>query len=116
MKNKKLIATALVATLALGLFAGCGGNKDAASQSSASSAATEASSDSKTITIGASPSPHAENSPIMYNQTKRLMPAIWMLTTSNTLHTSKTSVKKMVPSSLAQVLFTTNQWVSSPNP
>lgn len=60
MKKKKLIATALVATLALGLFAGCGGNKDAASQSSASSAATEASSDSKTITIGASPSPHAE--------------------------------------------------------
>ena len=43
MKNKKWIASALVATLALGLFAGCGGSdNDAASQSSASSAATEA--------------------------------------------------------------------------
>ena len=61
MKNKKWIASALVATLALGLFAGCGGSdNDAASQSSASSAATEAASDDKTITIGASPSPHAE--------------------------------------------------------
>ena len=61
MNNKKWIASALVATLALGLFAGCGGSdNDAASQSSASSAATEAASDDKTITIGASPSPHAE--------------------------------------------------------
>lgn len=61
MKNKKWIASALVATLALGLFAGCGGGSDADAQSSAASAATEsAASDDKTITIGASPSPHAE--------------------------------------------------------
>ncbi len=60
MKNKKWIASALVATLAVGLFAGCGGGDKAPAESSASSAATEVASDDKTITIGASPSPHAE--------------------------------------------------------
>lgn len=64
MKKRKWLAFALVATLAVGLLAGCGGGNDAASTGSAaaeSSAQAESSgSDDKTITIGASPSPHAE--------------------------------------------------------
>ncbi|MEE0435243.1 MAG: MetQ/NlpA family ABC transporter substrate-binding protein [Peptococcaceae bacterium] len=64
MKKRKWLASALVATLAVGLLAGCGGGNDAASTGSAaaeSSAQAESSgSDDKTITIGASPSPHAE--------------------------------------------------------
>ncbi len=62
MKNKKWIATALVATLAIGLLSGCGGGNDTSSSSAssaASSSAESSSSDDKTITIGASPSPHA---------------------------------------------------------
>ena len=62
MKNKKWIATALVATLAIGLLSGCGGGNSTSSSSAssaASSSAESSSSDDKTITIGASPSPHA---------------------------------------------------------
>lgn len=63
MKKRKWLASALVATLAIGLLAGCGGGDNSSTGSSASSAtSTEAessSSDDKTITIGASPSPHA---------------------------------------------------------
>lgn len=62
MKKKKWIASALVATLAIGLLAGCGGGNDASSSSAssaASSSAESSASDDKTITIGASPSPHA---------------------------------------------------------
>lgn len=55
MKLKKWIATALVATLAVGLFAGCGGNNN----STGSAAESSASSDDKVITIGASVTPHA---------------------------------------------------------
>lgn len=55
MKFKKWIATALVATLAVGLFAGCGGNNN----STGSAAESSASSDDKVITIGASVTPHA---------------------------------------------------------
>lgn len=64
MKKRKWLASALVATLAVGLLAGCGGGNDAASAGSAatesSAQAENSSSDDKTITIGASPSPHAE--------------------------------------------------------
>ena len=56
MKFKKWIATALVATLAVGLFAGCGGNNNSTGSSAAESSA---SSDDKVITIGASVTPHA---------------------------------------------------------
>ena len=56
MKFKKWIATALVATLAVGLFAGCGGNNNSIGSSAAESSA---SSDDKVITIGASVTPHA---------------------------------------------------------
>lgn len=56
MKFKKWIATALVATLAVGLFAGCGGNNNSTGSSVAESSA---SSDDKVITIGASVTPHA---------------------------------------------------------
>lgn len=56
MKFKKWIATALVATLAVGLFAGCGGNNNSTGSSAAGSGA---SSDDKVITIGASVTPHA---------------------------------------------------------
>lgn len=56
MKFKKWIATALVATLAVGLFAGCGGNNNSTGSSAAESGA---SSDDKVITIGASVTPHA---------------------------------------------------------
>lgn len=56
MKFKKWIATALVATLAVGLFAGCGGNNNSTVSSAAGSGA---SSDDKVITIGASVTPHA---------------------------------------------------------
>ncbi len=56
MKNKKMIATALIATLALGLLAGCGANGN----KQEGSAAAEKSSDAKVIKIGASPSPHEE--------------------------------------------------------
>lgn len=56
MKFKKWIATALVATLAVGLFAGCGGNNNNTGSSAAESGA---SSDDKVITIGASVTPHA---------------------------------------------------------
>lgn len=67
MKKRKALASALVATLAIGLLAGCGGgsndNADKASGSAApqatSTAAESKGSDDKTITIGASPSPHA---------------------------------------------------------
>ena len=59
MKTKKWLSTALVATLALGLLAGCGGGND--EQSAQSVAAAESSAgESDTIVIGASPSPHAE--------------------------------------------------------
>ena len=63
MKNKKWIASALIATLAVGLLAGCGGGNDTTADNTSSAASTAAestSSDDKTITIGASPSPHAE--------------------------------------------------------
>lgn len=63
MKSKKIIATLLALTLSGGLLAGCGGGNDAASTdtSAPASAQTEKTSDGdKTITIGASPSPHAE--------------------------------------------------------
>ena len=63
MKNKKWIASALIATLAVGLLAGCGGGNDTTTDNTSSAASTAAestSSDDKTITIGASPSPHAE--------------------------------------------------------
>ena len=56
MKFKKWIATAVVATLAGGLFAGCGGNNNSTGSSAAESSA---SSDDKVITIGASVTPHA---------------------------------------------------------
>lgn len=56
MKFKKWIATALVATLAVGLFAGCGGNNNSTGSGAAESSA---SSDDKVITIGASVTPHA---------------------------------------------------------
>lgn len=56
MKFKKWIATALVATLAVGLFAGCGGNNNSTGSSAAESSV---SSDDKVITIGASVTPHA---------------------------------------------------------
>ncbi|MEE0548214.1 MAG: MetQ/NlpA family ABC transporter substrate-binding protein [Peptococcaceae bacterium] len=56
MKFKKWIATALVATFAVGLFAGCGGNNNSTGSSAAESSA---SSDDKVITIGASVTPHA---------------------------------------------------------
>lgn len=56
MKFKKWIATALVATLAVGLFAGCGGNNNSTGSSAVESSA---SSDDKVITIGASVTPHA---------------------------------------------------------
>lgn len=56
MKFKKWIATALVATLAVGLFAGCGDNNNSTGSSAAESGA---SSDDKVITIGASVTPHA---------------------------------------------------------
>lgn len=63
MKNKKWLSTALIATLALGLLAGCGGGSDTANeeQSAQSVAAAESSAgEADTIVIGASPSPHAE--------------------------------------------------------
>lgn len=59
MKKKKWIASALIATLALGVLAGCGGGSEEPS-SEASAAAESTASDDKVITIGASPSPHAE--------------------------------------------------------
>ena len=60
MKKRKWLASALVATLAIGLLAGCGGGDSSEPASSAASTAAESSSsDDKTITIGASPSPHA---------------------------------------------------------
>ena len=45
MKLKKVVSVALVAALSVGLLAGCGGGKDAKDT---------------TITVAASPSPHAE--------------------------------------------------------
>lgn len=64
MKKRKWLASALVATLAIGLLAGCGGGSDTAETASStaaetSTAAESTASDDKTITIGASPSPHA---------------------------------------------------------
>ncbi len=62
MKHKKLIASLLALTLSTGLLAGCGGgSKESTEATSApASAQTEKADADKTITIGASPSPHAE--------------------------------------------------------
>lgn len=59
MKTKKWLSTALVATLALGLLAGCGGGNDEQSAQSVTAAESSAG-EADTIVIGASPSPHAE--------------------------------------------------------
>ncbi|MDO4280503.1 MAG: MetQ/NlpA family ABC transporter substrate-binding protein [Peptococcaceae bacterium] len=61
MKLKKWMTSALIATLAIGLLAGCGNSESGSDQSAASvTEAQDKAGDSDTIVIGASPSPHAE--------------------------------------------------------
>ena len=56
MKTKKIISIAVSAILALTLFAGCGKTAD----KNTAGSSTQAAASSKVITVGATPSPHAE--------------------------------------------------------
>ncbi len=60
MNLKKTVTLLAISALAIGVLAGCGGNKNDAADKSSSSAAQSTKAEDKTIVIGASPAPHKE--------------------------------------------------------